>query len=386
MRTPSNRLLVLEVLATVIVFAFALVRALDRPAPPRFSIPRAPDRASPSTPFVIEKATVSSGATREVHSATAVETRAGQVRAFWYGGSREGASDVAIYSALFDPAVGHWSDEEVVTTREATEDEVDRPVRKLGNPMVMADGEGRLLLFYVSVSVGGWSGSAVNLKVSEDDGRSWSRAKRLVTSPFVNISTLVRAPGVVYDDGSVGVPAYHELIGKYGELVRVGERGEVLSKSRIGWGRSVLQPVLLPETEEEALVLLRQSGAETARIYRAETRDGGRSFTAPEPTSLPNPDAGIAALPLAGGGLLVAFNESEHDRSRLELARTDDRGTSFQVVYEVDDPTPPGAPQRLSYPTLLRTRDGELHLLYTWDRSEIRHVRFRGNWEAELGS
>ena len=53
-----------------------------------------------------------------VHSATATEIAGGRIRAFWYGGSREGASDVAIYSSVFDRARARWSRETVVTTPE----------------------------------------------------------------------------------------------------------------------------------------------------------------------------------------------------------------------------------------------------------------------------
>jgi predicted neuraminidase len=36
-----------------------------------------------------------------------------------------------------------------------------------------------------------------------------------------------------------------------------------------------------------------------------------------------------------------------------------------------------------SYPFLIRARDGEFHLVYTWNRSFIRTVRFNEAWLAE---
>ena len=43
-----------------------------------------------------------------------------------------------------------------------------------------------------------------------------------MTSPFVNVSTLVRSNPFRYADGSIGLPAYHEFIGKFAELIRIG--------------------------------------------------------------------------------------------------------------------------------------------------------------------
>ena len=33
-----------------------------------------------------------------------------------------------------------------------------------------------------------------------------------------------------------------------------------------------------------------------------------------------------------------------------------------------------------SYPSLIRTRDGDFHLLYTWNRAYIKHVHFDPAW------
>jgi len=98
---------------------------------------------------------------------------------------------VAIYTSLYSPNEGTWSPERAVITRELAQRQLRRYVRKLGNPVAGRDRAGRLCLFFVSVSVGGWAGSAINLMVSEDEGETWGPPRRLVASPFFNISTLV---------------------------------------------------------------------------------------------------------------------------------------------------------------------------------------------------
>ena len=284
---------------------------------PPISSPRAFVVAKESAPSSFdalrgETRIVSGDVPKSVHSATAIEIAGGGIRAFWYGGSREGAKDVAIYSSVFDPSSSSWSPQEVVTTREETARDLERYVKKLGNPVAARDAKGRLWLFYVSVSVGGWSGSAVNFRISEDDGASFGPARRLVASPLLNVGTLVRGPVVSFEDGTIGLPVYHELLGKFGELLRIGPDGNLLEKIRLSHGRSSLQPVVVPVGEHEAVAFLRSSGGSPRRVLAVRTEDGGRTWGDLEPTDLPNPDAAISALRTSG----------ERCSSRITTARS----------------------------------------------------------------
>lgn len=373
--------------ATISAFGFALTRVSTLP-PAAFDIDATKRPVASLEPVpLFETRFASSGATPSVHSATAVELADGRIRAFWYGGSREGAKDVAIYTSLFTPSTlfdderGQWSREVAVTTRAETQADVRRYIKKLGNPVVSRDRDGRLWLFYVSVSVGGWSGSAINFRVSEDEGESWSVARRLVTSPFLNISTLVRGPPLLYADGTQGVPVYHEMLGKFGEYIRLNPEGRVLDKARMSSGVSSLQPVVVPLDTVRAVGLMRSSGNSPPRVLSVETGDGGSSWSALTATPLDNPDAALAALRMSSGELLVAFNDSEHDRGNLTLALSEDGGDSWELVHVFEPPTPKdGASHRFAYPWLLESTRGELHLLYTWDRDRIVHVRFNRAW------
>ena len=373
------------VAVAITVFAAAFHRAASvapassfRVAERSMGAPRVP---SPIFDPLFEVGFASSGATPSVHSATAIEIAGGDLRGFWYGGSREGAWDVAIYSSVFGAETGSWGSEQRVTTREETQKDLGRYIKKLGNPVVTRDREGRLWLFYVSVSFGGWSGSAINARSSADDGKTWSRARRLVTSPFLNLSTLVKGPAIHYTDGTLGLPVYHELIGKFGELVRLDENARVVGKTRLSWGHSSLQPVVVPFDAERALALMRRSGGSAPRILATETADAGRHWTALRPTSVNNPDAAIAALRSQGGELLLAFNDSEQDRSQLTLALSSDRGQSWRSIHVFDPPEPIVAGNaRFAYPWLVQGTNGAFHLLYSWNRERIVHVRFNREW------
>lgn len=354
-----------------------------------------------------------------VHSPSVTYLPDGSLMATWFAGSREGGKDVVIRSATYDPQARAWGEERTLVTREATADGVQRYIRKLGNPVIALAPDNRLWLFYVSVSVGGWAGSAINAMYSDDAGNSWSQPRRLITSPFLNISTLVRTAPVFYSDGAIGLPVYHEFLGKFAELLYMDRDGQVVDKFRITSGGYSLQPSVVPLGEQRAIALLRCANS-SRRVLASETRDGGRSWSAAKELSPWNPNSSLAAA--ASGdddGLLVVMNNLRHDRFRLGLYATDPQLAQWHTVAMLDQsPSPEGAPvepeqyapllrndflssatprkhallddylqsvdQRMckdkgcefqyEYPYIVRARNGDYHIVYAWNNSFIKHV------------
>ena len=189
----------------------------------------------------------------QIHASSLVELKDGRIRAFWFSGSREGASDVTINSAVFDPVKGEWGAEQVVASRASTQRALHRYVAKLGNPVAGRAADGTLRLFYVTVSLGGWAGSSITTMTSNDDGETWSAPRRLITSPFINISTLVKGTPFLYADGSMGLPVYHELFSKFAEILHLDAAGNVIDKQRLASaGQGTLQPVVLVKNRERS--------------------------------------------------------------------------------------------------------------------------------------
>lgn len=363
---------------------------------------------------------VSSRQDISTHAASLVELSDGRIRAFWFAGSREGAEDVEIRSAVFDPAKNLWGPEHSIANREDTQRSLLRYVKKLGNPVAQRAPDGTLWLFYVTVSLGGWAGSSITVITSSDDGATWSPARRLITSPFINISTLVKGTPFLYSDGTVGLPVYHEFIGKFGELLRISGTGEIIDKQRLGSGKATLQPVMLIKNPHQALVLMRHAGASPKRVIATTTDDAGQHWSPPAKTALANPDAAISGVVLPDGRILVVLNDIEAGRDALSLVVSADGGATWKTVYQLEDqrgqPTEPArylqaaaesakateasitdatgyakSAQRnkceaqscgfeFSYPYLIQTRSGDFHLVYTWNRSFIKHVQFTREW------
>ena len=372
--------------AILLVFAGLYVRALEAPKPARFAVP-APTAAAASRAPSFRSQLLPNSSALSVHSATAVELADGRLRAFWYGGTREGASDVAIYTSVYSPKDGTWSAERAVMTRELAQRSLHRSIRKLGNPVAGRDRSGRLCLFFVSVSIGGWAGSAINLTVSEDEGATWSEPRRLVASPFLNISTLVKGAPLLLSDGTLALPVYHEFLGKFGELLRVDGEARVTGKTRLSWGDSSLQPVIVVRSETEAVAFMRYAGRPPGRVLLTRTRDAGAHWSEPLKTPLPNPNSAVGGVLLAGGPLVLAFNDSEADRENLSLALSTDFGDSWRVARRLEgESILPRAPvAEYSYPWVMQDRAGDVHVLYTWGRSRIKHAVFNRAWLEGAG-
>jgi predicted neuraminidase len=317
-----------------------------------------------------------------VHAGAAILLNDGNLRAFWFAGSREGAADVVIQTAVFDTKAASWSKPEVVIDRLAAEKGLARYIKKLGNPLPVRSSQGKLQLYFVTVSVGGWAGSSISWMESSDEGVSWSRPQRLITSPALNLSTLIKAPGFDFTDGTLGLPVYHEWMGKFGELIRV-DGGRVIDKRRMSSGRALLQPIVFIDAPEKAVAYFRQArSAGPPRIASALTENAGRSWASGVDLDLANPNAAIAGLQLPNGDRLIALNDLESGRYRLVLAIAPAGTGSWNVIAEVesDQTLINGLHREFSYPSLLLGANGAVHLVYTYDRKKMKHIQFDPRW------
>lgn len=308
-----------------------------------------------------------------VHAASAVALEGGQLLAVWFAGSREGAADVAIWSSRFDGV--SWSTPQKLADRQSTMQQTQRYVRKVGNPVLYSSSDGALHLVYVSVSLGGWAGSALNHRISYDQGKTWQPAQRLISSPFFNISTLARAQPLALQDGRVLLPAYHEFVNKYPQFLLL-DKGTVQGSSAILRAVDTLQPAPLALNGQHAMAWLRSSG-ETRKVQFVSSRDGGKKWSPPQATNVDNPNAAVASVRLDDGKILLLANPSTGGRYHL-AAFLSDNGEQFEFVRSLAGSSTPSGDE-FSYPYLLQ-HNGVIDLLYTWQRKEIRHVRFNRAW------
>jgi predicted neuraminidase len=318
-----------------------------------------------------------------VHAASLIALKDGAVRAFWFAGSREGAPDVVINSAVYDTHSATWSAPTVVIDRLGAQSGLSRYIAKIGNPVPSRMADGRMQLFFVTVSIGGWAGSSISTMMSDDEGLTWGRPQRLISSPLFNLSTLVKSPALQFADGRLGLPAYHEWIGRFGEFLRI-EAAQVIDKRRMSSGRGAIQPVVFVNDPQSANALFRQtrSSGLAKQIPISQTNNAGQTWQAAEDLSIANPNSAVAGLTLKNGVRLLALNNIEAGRYRLVLLMKSAQSEQWQVVrvVEDDEALPNGQRKEFSYPYLISVNGDDAHLAYTWDRKKIRHVYFSPAW------
>ena len=318
-----------------------------------------------------------------VHAASLIALKDGAVRAFWFAGSREGAPDVVINTSVFDPQAARWSAPTVVMSRVSAEKGLSRYIAKLGNPVPARMADGRMQLFFVTVSIGGWAGSSISSVISDDEGLTWTKPQRLIASPLLNLSTLVKSPALQFSDGRLGLPAYHEWIGRFGELLRIQD-GQIIDKRRMSSGRGAIQPVVFVDNAQEASAFFRQTrpSSQVKQIPVSETKDAGQTWNIAQDLEIPNPNAALAALTLSDGTRLMVLNNIEVGRSRLVMVMRKANSVDWQVIQVLEDDEALASDQRreYSYPYLITVQGDDAHLAYTWGRKRIRHIYFPAQW------
>ncbi len=84
--------------------------------------------------------------------------------------------------------------------------------------------------------------------------------------------------------------------------------------------------------------------------------------------------------------MLLALNNTERKRNDLSIAISRDMGAAWRVIhsFEREDIPQEGPAPSFSYPYVIRARSGDFHLLYTWNKKKVKHVRFNRSWLEQL--
>ncbi|MDX8387918.1 MAG: sialidase family protein [Ghiorsea sp.] len=330
---------------------------------------------------LFEERLIPNAGQHSTHSVSSTVLPSGDLVSFWFAGSREGGKDVQIYQSYFRKNQQLWTEPLGILNVEALGEDLGRYIGKIGNPLVFVDSRQRMWLFFVSVSYGGWAGSSLNHVFSDDLGKSWSQPKRLITSPFINVSTLVRNTMFELADGSLALPVYHEFLAQFPELLRVSKDGEVISKTRIAGFGGGIQPSLVQGNNHETYAFMR-TGSHTNQqhVLRLFSKDDGETWSDVSETNLPNPNSAQVVARIAPNQWLWVGNHNVNDRHDLSLAITNDLSGSWQMIYRLEQ----DKKKAFSYPDIVQDEDGFWHVLYTYNRKNIKHVRFNKAWLDNL--
>ena len=337
----------------ILLLAAALLTAVAAPTA------RAQDPAILVNEFIYESAPYPSA-----HASTIVETTSHGIVAAWFGGTRERNPDVGIWLSRREK--NGWTPSVEV----ANGVQPDGTRHPTWNPVLFQPRSGPLMLFYkVGPSPESWWGM---LRTSTDGGRTWSEARRLpdgILGPIKNKPVELR-------DGTILSPTSTESESEPSRwqihFERSGDGGKTWTATpplNDGTTIAAIQPSILFRATRGGDELLAVGRTRQDRIFSTTSDDGGRTWSALSLIdSVPNPNAGIDAVTLADGRQLLVYNPVTRGRTPLAVAVSDD-GRTWKKVLVLED-----QPGEYSYPAVIQTSDGRVHVTYTWKRQRVKHV------------
>ncbi len=129
---------------------------------------------------------------------------------------------------------------------------------------------------------------------------------------------------------------------------------------------SIIQPTLFRLQDGTVIAYCR---SRQGQIVQVRSHDQGQSWTMPETVELPNPNSGIDGVSLADGRHALVYNHTPKGRTPLNLAIAADDAMNWQPALVLES-----EPGEYSYPAIIQSQDGLLHITYTWKRERIKHV------------
>ncbi len=299
----------------------------------------------------------------ECHASTIAETKSGLVAA-WFGGTEEKHPDVGIWVARWEG--GKW------TTPVEVANGVESASKRYPtwNPVLHQAKNGSLLLFYkVGPDPQKWWGM---LTTSGDGGKTWGKPVRLPD----NIAGPIKNKPVELSNGDLLCPSSTEDNGWRVHFERTSDNGKTWSRTGpINDGKEfgVIQPTVFFHKGGQLQTLMR---SRQGKIVESWSSDNGKTWSKLTAMALPNPSSGIDGVTLKDGRHLLVYNHVGTNVSRA------DRRILLNVAVSLDGKTWQAAlvleagksNDEYSYPAVIQTSDGLVHITYTWNRKKVKHV------------
>ncbi|MFA5326788.1 MAG: sialidase family protein [Prolixibacteraceae bacterium] len=290
------------------------------------------------------------------HASTIVETGNGMLAA-WFGGTEERAPDVCIYvSSNID---GKWS--KPVTVADGIQNDKQYPC---WNPVLFRKDNGDIVLYYkVGPDPRSWWGL---YKISKDDGKTWSAETRIPD----NLLGPIKDKPVRLPDGTILYPTSVETAAKWTIYMETSDQ-KLKNWKNIAIDNNnfdCIQPTVLFHPDGKLQLLCR---SKNKAINESWSADQGQTWSAVQPTNLPNNNSGIDAVTLSDGRQLLVFNPVTKGRNVLGVALSKD-GKNWEAAALLEND--PDAKGEYSYPAVIQAKDGSVQITYTWNRKLIKYV------------
>jgi predicted neuraminidase len=304
----------------------------------------------------------------ECHASTIEETPLGLVAA-WFGGTGERFPDVGIWvSRQID---GQWAPSvEVANGVQYTLTDGKEYRHPTWNPVLYQYPDGPLVLFWkCGPSPSTWWGM---MSESLDHGVNWSAARRLPE----HIEGPVRNKPILLKNGTLLSGSSTEFDGWRVHFELTSDHGQTWQRtSAINDGKEfgAIQPTLLHHPDGTIQALCRNKDGDGLTLSTSSS-DLGLTWSDLQPIKLPNPNSGIDGVTLQNGHHLLVYNHTSRNkgtprgREMINVA-VSDNGIDWKPALTLD--REPRA--EFSYPAVIQSADGKVHITYTWQRRKIRY-------------
>jgi alpha-L-rhamnosidase len=338
----------------------------------------------------------------QCHAATIVETKKGDLVATYFGGKHERNPDVCIWVSIKKKGQKEWSKpilaadgvftlgtayaEIAAITAESTpasegpvlrgSASADQRRKACWNPVICEMPNGELWLFFkVGLKVADWTGW---LCKSKDGGRTWSDKEPLpkgFLGPIKNkpeiIDGRLLCPSSTEDNGWKFHMEIYDIAKKEWKYVgpvkaELAIRTEDMKQHPI----DCIQPSILKLKDGRLQVLMRTRNGKIGTSFSSDNGDTWSNVTL---LDVPNNQSGTDAVTLEDGRHVLIYNNfatlpgtKKGVRTPLSIAISSD-GTHWHHAQTLED----SPISQYSYPSIIQSKDGKLHAVYTWRRLRI---------------
>ncbi len=299
------------------------------------------------------------------HCSVICEAGNGDLLCLWYGGSYESADDQMLFLARRPAGTRTWSKSQAL---------IQNASQPPGNGIIFRDAADRLWIVWGRMEGSrptrrgsGWDRCRLMIRSSTDHGTTWSDDRPMFEE---DLWCVPRNPPIALKDGTL-------LLGVEGiDGKTEGSYFLTLAPGATQWQKAAFtdggsQPAVIERHDGSVLALMRHS----KNIRQIESNDGGNHWSEAVATKLKNPDSGITMTRLANGHLLLVYNDSQINRTPLSICRSLDEGRTWEEPLHLES-----NPGEYSYPSIIQSSDGRIHVTYTFRRYAIKHVEMNESW------
>lgn len=348
------------------------------------------------------------------HAPGIAELANGDLLVSWYRGSGErSADDVAVWGARQKAGSKTWSEAFLMA---------DTPGFPDCNTCLMTDTKGRLWLFWPVILANSWESCITRFRVSENPIGTgcpkWNRDSMILLKPdnfqeealkqledqlkelggelterraktveavkarlgeklLQRLGWQPRCKPTVLPSGRILLPLYTDTY-SLSIMAISDDEGENWVSSKPLFGFGAIQPTVLRRDDGTLVAYMRENGY-TGFVRQSESKDEGLTWGTVGVSSIPNPGSGLDGIRLANGHWILICNDTKNGRNRLTLLLSDDQGLSWKTSRSIED----HAEGSYHYPAIMQSKDGMIHVVYSYfvkEGKSMKHASFNEAW------